>query len=134
MERKPKHPILIAARAFAEKLATPTFIADNDGRLVYYNEAAESVLGRTFAEAGEMRASEWSAMFTVRGEDGTEVPLEEMPGGIALLQHRPAHGRIRITALDGIERRISVTGLPLFAKPGQAVGMVAYFWPEDGAG
>ena len=51
-----KSLILILAREFASKLATATFISDAAGRLVYYNEPAERILGRTFAEAGEMPA------------------------------------------------------------------------------
>ena len=57
-ERRQKNLILILAREFASKLATATFIADADGNLVFYNEATEDLLGRTFAEAGEMSAAE----------------------------------------------------------------------------
>ena len=49
-----KHLVLILAREFASNLATPMGITDEQGRLVYFNEAAESIIGTTFAEAGEM--------------------------------------------------------------------------------
>src|SRR5262249_17528744 len=48
-----KHLVLILAREFASNLSTPTLIADARGYLVYYNEAAELVVGRRFSEAGE---------------------------------------------------------------------------------
>ena len=56
VQRRPKNLVLILAREFASKLATPTFVNDAEGTLVYYNEPAEGVLGRSFAEAGEMPA------------------------------------------------------------------------------
>ena len=47
-----------------------------------------------------MPAEQWSALFSVERLDGTPMPLEEIPGGIALLQQQPgaralAHDRAR---------------------------------------
>src|SRR5919199_5706003 len=94
-----KNLVLILAREFASKLATPMLISDAEGSLVFYNEPAEEILGRTFAEAGEMRADEWATLFAVEELDGTPMALEQMPGGIALLERRPAHHTFRITGL-----------------------------------
>ena len=52
--QRQKHLVLILAREFASNLSTPTLIADARGYLVYYNEAAEAIVGMRFAEAGEM--------------------------------------------------------------------------------
>jgi len=49
-----KHLVLILAREFASNLATPTMITDERGYLVFFNEAAEEVFGRSYAEVGEM--------------------------------------------------------------------------------
>ena len=130
--KRPKDLVLIDARAFAERLSTPTLITDNIGNLVYYNEAAEMLLGRPFSEAGEMPAEQWTEIFTVRRADGSPMPLEEMPGGTALLEHKPAHGKLRIKALDGIEHTIAATGLPIFTGDAQPVGVIALFWKDDG--
>ena len=132
-ERRQKNLILILAREFASKLATATFIADADGNLVFYNEATEDLLGRTFAEAGEMSATEWAELFEVEELDGSPMPLERMPAGIALLERRPAHHDFRITGLDGVKREISVTAFPLLAQADELVGVVAIFWkPQSG--
>ena len=132
-ERRQKNLVLILAREFASKLATATFIADADGNLVYYNEAAEAILGRTFAEAGEMPAAEWADLFEVEELDGSPMQLERMPAGIALLERRPAHHSFRIASLDGVKREISVTALPLLARTDDLVGVVAIFWePRTG--
>ena len=42
--------ILILARDFASRLATAVFLVDADGTVVYYNEAAERLLGTKFVE------------------------------------------------------------------------------------
>ena len=129
--RRHKHLALIIARELASQLATATFISDADGDLVFYNEAAEEILGRTNAEAGSMPAAEWPSLFRIEAPDGTPVPLEKVPGAIALLEKRPTHGRVCIVGLDGVRRSISVTAMPLFAQPTEVVGMVAFFWEED---
>jgi hypothetical protein len=129
--RRPKDLVLIDARAFAERLATAALITDGWGNLVFYNEAAEAVLGRSFAEAGEMPADQWHTMFTVRHLDGSPMPLEEMPGGKALLEHKPAHGKLMITALDGIERTIEATGFPIFTGEAEPAGIMALFWMDE---
>ena len=49
MSRRQKHLVLILAREFASNLATPTLIADAEGTVVYFNEAAEEVVGSSFA-------------------------------------------------------------------------------------
>ena len=130
VEARKKHLVLILAREFASNLATPTLIADDQGRLVFYNEAAEGVLGRTFAETGEMSLGDWAEQFDSRTAESEALPFESRPTGIALYQRRPAHERYQITSTDGVERRVAVTAFPLFAHADEFVGIVAIFWRE----
>jgi len=101
---------------------------DELGNLVFYNEAAEQLLGRSFAEMGELGADEWRAVFSPRTLDDKPLRAEKTPGGRALRTQRPAHGEFRITSADGVERDISVTAFPLFAHVDEFVGVVAIFW------
>jgi len=126
--RRQKNLVLILAREFASKLAEPMLVTDADGNLVFYNEPAEDVLGRAFSEAGELAADRWASSFHAEAPDGTPMPLEQMPAGIALVERRPATGVVRFTGLDGVTRTISVTGIPLFAHRDEFVGAVAIFW------
>lgn len=126
--RRGKDLVLILARELATNLATPMFVADAEGNLVFYNEPAERILGRPFAAAGEIAASEWANLFSVETVDGEPMPLEQMPSGIAFLERRAAHGDLRITALDGTKRALSVTAFPLFKRGREFLGMVAIFW------
>ncbi len=130
MEGRPtqKHLALIIARELASQIATATFIADATGNLVFYNEAAEEILGRTFAEAGAMHAEGWASQFMLENLDGTPMSLDRMPAGIALMERRPAHGTLWMTGLDGQRRQIAVTAVPLFASATEFVGMIALFW------
>jgi PAS domain-containing protein len=125
-----KHLALIIARELATQLATATFIADADGDLVFYNDAAEEILGRSYAEAGAMSAADRASLFHVEDLDGTPVTSEELPSGVALAERRPVHTRLRIVGLDGKRRAISVTAIPLFAHPTEVVGAIAFFWEE----
>jgi PAS domain-containing protein len=126
---QPKHLVLILAREFAAELAVPVLLNDADGRLIYFNEAAEEVLGRSFAESGELPASEWADTFAVRAVGGEKVELAQMPGGVALLEQRPAHGTLQIVGLDEVRRTIEVTAIPLLASRGEPIGVIAIFWP-----
>jgi PAS domain-containing protein len=125
---RPKHLVLILAREFASNLATPMLITDASGRLVFFNEAAESLIGMSFAEAGEMTFEEWSEKASPRTSDGQLLPLERRPVWIAWNERRESHATFTITGLDGVAREVSVTAFPLFAHVEEFVGMVAIFW------
>jgi PAS domain-containing protein len=133
MERKQPDLVLIVARSFATKLATPTLIANADGDLVYFNDAAAEVLGRSYLDIGALPASNWRKLFEPRTLDEQPLKAEETPGGIALLERRPAHGSFAMRGLDGRDRQITVTAFPLLSHPDEVVGVMAIFW-ELGAG
>jgi PAS domain-containing protein len=126
--RRQKNLVLILAREFAANLATPMFVTDSQGLLVYYNEPAEILLGRSFAEAGELAAEEWTRIFKIAGPDGSPMPIKEMPGGIALLERREAHKTLKITSFDGVERALEVTAFPLLDREDRPAGCVILFW------
>ncbi len=127
-ERRQKSLVLILAREFASNLAMPIYIADADETLVYFNESAEKIAGRSFAETGEMPVRHWTRMLLPRGGDGSDLSREEMPGGIAYNERRPAHGSLRITGLDGAEREVATTALPLLGPEGEFHGIMVIFW------
>lgn len=122
-----KHLVLILARAFASNLSTPTAIADARGRLVFYNEAAEPLVGRRFSEAEEMPMDEWTAAFEPRTLDSEPLPSEQRPARIALDERRASHLRYLATSAEG-EIEVEVTAFPLFAQTDEFVGIVVIFW------
>jgi len=123
-----KQLVLILARAFASSLSTPTLLADARGYLVFYNEAAEAVVGRRFAETGEMPLDDWVAAFEPRTTDSVEIPPERRPARIAFDERRPSHADYVVTSTDGMSRAIEVSAFPLFAHTDEFVGIIVIFW------
>jgi PAS domain-containing protein len=123
-----QHPVeLIMARGFMANLSTPAFLVDQYGVLVFYNEAAEEILGLRFQEVGPLPADEWSMRFAPTGPGGAPIPVEELPLGIALLERRPAHAPLRITSADGTAEEIQATAFPVIGRSGLS-GALAIFW------
>lgn len=131
VERTLKSLVLIRAKHLAESVTTPTFLADQDGNLIFYNEAAEALLGTPFADAGPMPASQWQETFDVRSRDGSPFPIDQMPGWMVLQRHQPAMGHLLFRGLDGVDRFIAVCGIPLFRQEDLFEGALIVFWEDD---
>jgi PAS domain S-box-containing protein len=130
--RRQKSLVLILAREFASQLAMPTFIVDGDGNLVFYNEAAEGILGRSFAEMGELPAAEVVRAIDIANLDGEVLEPKDRAIGIALFEGRPTHGTRRLKGLDGEWHTVEVTAFPLMTGPDEVGGVVAIFWEIQG--
>jgi PAS domain-containing protein len=127
----PKSLPLILAREFAANLATPMFLIDANGVLVFYNDAAALLLGKPFAELGEIPAGEFGAVLELATPDGEIVRRRDSPAGIAFFQRRPAHATVLATAYDGVRRAYEATAYPLFASEGDMHGVISVFWEGD---
>jgi PAS domain-containing protein len=119
---------LILAREFASNIATPVVVLDELGRLVFFNERAEQIIGQTQADVGELAPEEWTRLFTIARLDGTPVAYDEQAVGIAHMQKRPAHDVQAFTTVDGIRHEIEVTAIPLLGRGDELQGVVAVFW------
>jgi PAS domain-containing protein len=123
------HPIqIILTRQLAGYLSVPLFLVDPKGSLLYYNEAAEAILGRRFDETGVMTVEEWSSVFTPLDEQGQPIPAQDLPLRVTLAQQRPAYGRMRIKGLDGVLRYLEVTAIPITGLQREFLGAAALFW------
>ena len=125
-----KHLVLILARELASNLATPTLIADAEGTLVFFNEAAEEIVGRPFSEIGEMPMDEFSASFVPRTRNHTPLSDQKRPTRIALEERRAAHEQLWVLSRDGVDRQVAITAFPLFAEADEFVGIVGIWWQE----
>lgn len=122
---------IILTRQLAGYLSVPLFLVDPDGNLLFYNEAAEGILGRRFNETGAMPAAEWSSVFLPVDEAGRPLPPEDLPLIHTLKHHRPAHKRFHVRGLDGVARHIEVVSIPLVGMRRTLLGAVALFWQLD---
>ena len=128
--RQQKSLTLILARGFASNLSMPISVHDPTGTIVFYNESAEAAFGVTFAEMGELSAAEWTARYSPEEADGTPIPLEELPVGVALTERRPAHRTVHFTRPDNVGYVAEVTAFPLMGREEELVGAVRIFWDD----
>jgi PAS domain-containing protein len=128
----PKSLPLILARELGANLATPMFLIDAEGMLVYYNEAAELLIGRPFAELGEIPSIEFGEVLQLADADGTPLRRRDSPAGVAFFERRPSHQMVFVTTYDGVRRKVEATAYPLFGAAQDMHGVLTVFW-EVGA-
>lgn len=119
---------MILAQQLAAHLSTPMFLIDAQGTLVYYNDAAEQIIGKSFAELGEMPVEEFGEVLELTDIDGVRLRRRDSPAGIAFILRQPAHLRLTATGYDGVRRVVDATAFPLFGKDDEMHGVVNVFW------
>jgi hypothetical protein len=107
------------------------FLLDAGGMLVYYNDAAALLLGKPFAELGEIPSGEFGASLNLTTPDGEPLRRRDSPSGVAFYSHRPAHMTVMATAYDGVRREYEATAYPLLGATGEMHGVVAVFWETE---
>lgn len=130
--RRQKSLALIRAREVAANLSLPIVVLDPEGTIVFYNRAAEAMLGERFEAAGELLSADWARMFAPEEADGTPIPMREMPAGVALLERHPHHRTLHYTGIDGIRHEVAITAFPLMGREEVLFGAFAIFWHVDG--
>jgi PAS domain-containing protein len=128
VERQTQRPLeLILARNLLSTLSTPAFLANQPGDIVFYNEAAGTLLGRRFEENGAMSAQDWVEAFGPIDDAGKPIPVEQQPLTAALRRNRAGYVRHRIKSLTGAEHDVEVSGVPVIGVDG-FVGAMVFFW------
>ena len=120
---------LILARNLLTSISTPAFLLDQHGAMVFFNEAAGALLGRSFEDAGRMSAEEWISTYGPVDEGGEPIPLDDLPGTQAVRQGRPEHGVYRLRSAGGAEHEIESSTFPIVASPEGSSGAMILFWP-----
>jgi PAS domain-containing protein len=118
------------ARNLLSSLSTPAFLVDEEGVLVFYNDAAGALLGKRFEEAGRMRPEEWGTAWGPRNTGGEPIDIEQLPLTLALRRGQPAHSRFRIRSLEGRDHEIEVSAVPIVTTGGTS-GAMALFWAAE---
>ena len=121
---------LILARSLAAHLSVAAFLVDADCRIVYFNEAAELLLGCAFEDYPSLGAEDLIEMLDPRDEQGQRVSADAMPLPRALVQQRPSHLHAS-SGRDGGKRYVA-TAVPFIAPDGIAIGAML-FWYEEKA-
>jgi PAS domain-containing protein len=122
---------VILLRRLSDRLLMPTFVIDAEGRLLFYNPAAEPLLGRPFASVGPVVLRDWYDAFQPTDEDGSRIKREDHPMYVALSQQQPCHRRFFYQGLDGVKRGIEGTAFPLLGQCNRHLGAVGLFWQDS---
>src|SRR5579862_5719771 len=120
---------MILMRQLASYLAMPVFLVDTKGTLVYFNLAAEEILGQRFDETGELTWDDWRR--SVVDREGKATAVDDAPTSWVIRNRRPMQGNIWIRNFAGVHRYISVTAFPLVDQAGVDLGSVAIFWEAE---
>lgn len=119
---------IILNRQLADCLSIPVFITDTVGNLIYYNEPAETILGKRYEDTREMPVEVWSTIYKPVDENGKIIPPEELPLVKTLKECHPYHKTFWIESLMGKTEKISLTSYPILGRTGKFLGAVAIFW------
>jgi PAS domain-containing protein len=120
---------LILARQLASGLAVPVLLVDARGDTLFYNEPAEQIFARPFDEIDALPFEERAAMLAPRRESGEPLPVERLPGMIAMRERRPAHAEFYIHGFDGTLRAVEATAIPIESAGGHVLGTLVVIWP-----
>jgi PAS domain-containing protein len=132
MAVRQRNVALILARELAVNLSTPMWIWDEQGELVFYNEHVLEILGSRSPDV--IGRLEELPQFRPTDLDGTPLDVDALPSAVAIKQKLPSQRQVRIVGLDGVQRTVSVTAFPLFARGGEFVGAVSVFWEVEDNG
>jgi PAS domain-containing protein len=119
---------LILARQLASGLAVPVLVVDARGDTVFYNEPAEAIFGRRFDDVDALPFEERTAILAPRRGDGQPLPVEQLPGMMAMRERRPAHAEFHIHGLDGVLRSVEATAIPVESAGGHVLGALIVLW------
>ena len=121
----PRPVELILARQWCALLTTPVLLFEPNGTLVYFNEAAAALLGRTYGESGGMTRPEWQAAFRMEDAVGETLGPADNPLAQALDQGVPAQAQIALRGMDAQLRTLQVTAVPLGSLSQSKLGVMA---------
>ena len=134
---RPQKPLeLILARNLLTSISTPAFLLDDEAAVVFYNEAAGALLGRSFEETGRMEAEQWTRAFGPFDRQGNPVEVDALATTDAIRHGRPTHASFTIRSAGGEQRTIEASAFPIVASEEGSSGAMILFWPlsENGDG
>lgn len=121
---------LILARNLLTSISTPAFLVDGEGTMVFYNEAAAALLGRSFEEAGQMSKEEWTAAFGPLSNGNQPYELDQISLTQAIQAGQPAHGSFSIRTARSEKQKVEAAAFPLVTSEEGPSGAMVMFWPN----
>jgi PAS domain-containing protein len=115
-----------SALALLDVADAPTYVTNEDGIVVYANEACEPFAGRT-PVLGEDR---WCVSWKLYTDAGAFLPHEECPMAVAIREQKPVRNASAVAERpDGTRVPFRPFPTPIFGRDGQLVGAVNVLMP-----
>ena len=115
----------ILARQLSEYLSSPIALVDHDGRMIYYNESAEFILGKKFNESGEIDSREWDERFYDENRTNMikmlDLPFLKVLSGRSILE-----GEYWMRSFEEIEQKVRVICIPLVGMAQRELGAIVF--------
>jgi PAS domain S-box-containing protein len=104
-----------------EQLPAPVYVADDEGRITYFNAACIDFTGRR-PKVGQDR---WCVTWRLHTEAGDFLPHNQCPMAVAIQTRRPVRGVIAVAERpDGTKVTFRPYPTPIFDKRGRFIGAV----------
>ncbi len=119
---------VILTRQLASYLATPIFVVDPAGNLIYYNEPAEAIINQRFEETGEISKDTWTTLFALADEERKAIPKQDRPMMLALSLRTPVSRTVWMQCGHRDWKHMNITAFPLIGEGKQFLGAQMIFW------
>lgn len=121
---------LILARNLLSSICTPALLLGGDGMLLFYNDAAASLLGRWLEESANRSAREWTQSLWPLDDSARRAECERLHAVRAVREQRPYHGSLLVRAADGVLREMQASAIPIVGLGG-AGGTILFLWAPE---
>ena len=120
---------LILARSLISIISLSAILVDNEGTIVFYNDAAAEVIGARYEEVGRIPQERWTTEIGPFDEHGEPLDRDDLPLTVALRDARPGSGSFHIRADWGLTP-VQAAALPLVGAAGHH-GALVVFWIQE---
>ncbi|HEY2751724.1 hypothetical protein [Phenylobacterium sp.] len=108
-------------RAVLEAQEAPIYLTDEEGVVVYANDACEPFAGR----APALGKDRWCVTWKLYTNDGKFLPHDECPLAVAIRERKPIRGASTVAERpDGTRVPFKPFPTPIFGRGGRLVGAV----------
>lgn len=118
---------IILYRQLVSYIATPSFMLDSDGSIIYCNKAAEEILGVQFSEMGEVTTNNWQILLAPKDKHGKSTSLERSPLFTSSTQFTISHGIFHILNFNGELKHLELFAIPVINTMDIYLGTLAFF-------
>jgi PAS domain-containing protein len=114
------------AHHLLDAYAAATYVTDEEGMVIYANEACEGFAGR----APVLGKDRWCVTWKLYTDDGAFLPHDQCPMAVAIREKRPVRGASAVAERpDGVRVPFRPFPTPIFGRDGRLVGAVNVLMP-----